>query len=195
MNLLLLGNVGSGKSTLSRELLARGFTEQYRYYAIDDLRYRYSDGTFSGEFFAWSLMFRAAQSERSGLFEFSGVGKNAPSFRSVMQESMSQGNLWAVVNCDCHIDVIAERLDEKPSDVPLPQSSWKNNEAKMKGVESTKISIDAQANTNFWNCPELTIRTDLNTISECADRILTWLAEQDFDDGRQLFTPTTQLAI
>lgn len=175
LNLLLTGNIGSGKSSICRELLRHGVTEEFRYYAIDELRRRFSDGSYGGEYYAWSLMFRAAQTEMSGLFEFSGAGRNAPIFREVMKESMDRGRLWCVVNCQCHIDEIGERISEKPCDVPIPYKQWKTHADKMESAEHAKMHIDARINTDFWHCPELTVFTDKYSLEECTQQIISWL--------------------
>lgn len=174
-NLLLTGNIGSGKSSICRELLRLGVADEFRYYAIDELRRRFSDGSYGGEYYAWSLMFRAGQTEMSGLFEFSGAGRNAPIFREVMKDSMDLGRLWYVVNCQCHIDVIGERLSDKPCDVPIPYKQWKTHADKMESAEHAKVHIDARIGIDFWHCPELTVFTDKHSLEECTQQILDWL--------------------
>ena len=175
MNLLITGNIGAGKSTLSKELLKMGFTQSHRYYAVDKMRWRFSDGSYSGEYYAWSLMFRAGQEEPHGIFEFSGSGRNAPIFKEVIRDSIQDGKRWRVIHCHCHINEIAERVSEKES-VPIPYKQWQSQADRLAMVEHAKSHIDARINTGFWLCPELVVRTDKYSPKECAEQVIEWLA-------------------
>jgi hypothetical protein len=175
MNILITGNIASGKSSISAALIARGIVEPWRYYSIDELRRRFSDGTFSGEYYAWSLFFRAAQSEMGGLFEFSGVGRNAPVVRDIVRDSVEQGNHWRIISCNAHVDTIARRLSDKSTDLPLPYRIGKSKKALFESALHANQHILDRLETGYWYCPELVVETDRQQLNESVEVIIQWL--------------------
>jgi hypothetical protein len=175
MNILITGNIASGKSRISDELVARQIVEPWRYYSIDELRRRFSDGTFSGEYYAWSLFFRAAQSETGGLFEFSGVGRNAPVIRDIVRDSVENAGQWRIISCNVHVDTIARRLSDKSTDLPLPYRIGKSKRALFESALHANQHILERLETGYWHCPELVVETDRQSLDESVDVIIEWL--------------------
>lgn len=175
MNILITGNIASGKSRISEELIARQIVEPWRYYSIDELRRRFSDGTFSGEYYAWSLFFRAAQSESGGLFEFSGVGRNAPVIRDIVRDSVENGGQWRIISCNAHVDTIARRLSDKSTDLPLPYRIGKSKRALFESALHANQHIIERLETGYWYCPEFVVDTDRQSLNESVEAIIEWL--------------------
>ncbi|MHA2064605.1 MAG: AAA family ATPase [Candidatus Thorarchaeota archaeon] len=71
MRILLIGNIGTGKTTLGRSLSREMEIELH---TIDDYRKRFSDGSYSGEYFAQANFLKTMESSQEGIYEFTGVG-------------------------------------------------------------------------------------------------------------------------
>jgi hypothetical protein len=80
---LVVGNVGAGKSSFIRECLTRPQFSGFPATSIDDLRLAHGNGRVSGEFMAWSH-FLAELETSYGFFEFSGTGKNVDLVRWIV---------------------------------------------------------------------------------------------------------------
>lgn len=177
MNYLIIGNICSGKTTISREL-TRSFESEdspnvVNSYSIDELRKEHSDGTFAGEFLAWSHFLRHVQEKSSddffaNIFEFSGTGKNAWFVREAMKISMNSGANWRVIYCSCDSDVLKDRSKEKDYDIPIPY----NFGSRDKSIDFMGKQLGERYNTNYWNCPEIVIRTDKNSPENCVKEII-----------------------
>jgi hypothetical protein len=84
MNILLIGNICSGKSTVTKEMIKQIGHPTFTY-AIDKIRNEIGNGKFSGEFKAWSHFLMKLEDysdksiytdNRNGIFECSGTGRN-----------------------------------------------------------------------------------------------------------------------
>jgi hypothetical protein len=123
MNLLIVGNIASGKTSLASALRKSSPEHFQKYCSIDNFRKSYSDGTFAGEFNAWAVMLREIQksgSEADGIFEFSGTGKNAWFVRETINVSKLENNAnWRILYCSCEPSTIKERCVGRTYDVPI----------------------------------------------------------------------------
>lgn len=73
--ILLIGNIGVGKTTLARHLEAE---LTWPVVAIDDARQACGDGSAAGEVAAWAYFVRLATTSTNTIIEFSGSGALAP---------------------------------------------------------------------------------------------------------------------
>jgi hypothetical protein len=175
MNILVVGNIACGKSTIIQALVDSGVTTQIRYYSLDSIRQRYSDGTYAGEFYAVSLFFRALQSERQGIFEFSGVGRNSGLVAQIIKNGVGEGREWRAVHCWSSLDTIAERLPLKKLDVPIPYFSQQTTYTLLQDAIAARKLLVKRINKQFWGCPELVVLTDKSPLDECTEKVLEWL--------------------
>jgi adenylate kinase family enzyme len=175
MNLLIVGNIASGKSTLAQGLRQKAPEHFQKYCSIDNFRKSYSDGTFAGEFNAWAVMLKQIQNasqEGDGIFEFSGTGKNAWFVRSTMDYSKQHHNAnWRVIYCSCDPKIIQERCVGREYDVPIPYNFNNINSS----IDFIGSELAKRANTNYFNSPELFVRTDQLNPEEAVDYVLTEL--------------------
>jgi len=169
MNILIVGNLSSGKTSIANKLKEKRNT--FEYVSIDDLRREKSDGTYAGEFFAWSYLLNAVQhpSDDGTIIEFSGTGKNSWFVRESIRYSMEKYNAkWIVVYCLCEESILIERNKNRKNDVPFPYKF----ENIISGIKFISSELSKRYSSNYWLSPEMTIRTDQNTVEECADLIL-----------------------
>ncbi|MCE9635763.1 MAG: hypothetical protein K8T90_08665 [Planctomycetes bacterium] len=111
---LVLGNVGAGKSTLVSALAAR---REWRSASIDASRRTHGDGSADGELRAWAAFVSAARSAGPLLLECTGVGPQIPLLRLALRSSGDKiGVLWL----RAPIDVCRTRVTGRPSPPPYP---------------------------------------------------------------------------
>jgi len=171
MNILLIGNMSTGKTSIAESLIKKGFIGEKQFYSIDSLRREYSDGTMAGEFYAWANMLEAVQHPHptgNGIYEFSGTGKNAWFFRECIKYSKENHDVdWIVVYCLADRNVLMGRIKDKTYDVPLPYDL-----DPIKGVDYISAELQKKYGSRYWNAREITVRTDQNSPEEIADEIL-----------------------
>lgn len=175
MNLLLIGNIASGKSSVAAALIRAGFAKENDYHSIDDFRTKFSDGTFAGEFYAWAKMLSVIQypsPNGNGIYEFSGTGKNAWFARECIKFSQNKSKAdWRAVYCSLKADVIKQRCVGREYNVPLPYKFGDIADSiKFIGDELSK-----NHGKHYWNCPEITISTDQFTPDQLAQQIISKL--------------------
>lgn len=93
MNILLIGNICSGKTTASK-ILEKDL--KMKHLCIDDMRKIHCDGTQSGENKAWSEIFKMLEKEDNLIFEFSGTGRNV----RTVQRYLPKGTLVYLLEAD-----------------------------------------------------------------------------------------------
>lgn len=172
MNLLIIGNIASGKTSIAEEFIKQEYLNSNDYSSIDEWRRDHSDGTFAGEFLAWSKMLatiQGASKDKNAIYEFSGTGKNAWFVREAIKLSKSQSNAnWRIIYCSCDSQVLKERSKTRKYDVPLPY--------KFSNIESSIAFIGSELaekyNKNYWDSPEIVVSTDKNSPQKCVEQIL-----------------------
>lgn len=178
MNLLMIGNIAVGKSELHKALVAKGFTTPDNVFSIDEFRKLYSDGTYSGEFFAWAKMLQVVQfppPKANGLYEFSGTGKNAWFVREAIRLSKEKAKAnWRVIYCSCDSAIIKQRCVNRKYEVPLPYK-FDNIDSSIQFIGN---ELSERYNKNYWGVPEIVVSTDRNNPEQCADLILNQIRGQ-----------------
>lgn len=167
MNLLIVGNIAAGKTTLAQGLRKKLPQHFQKYCSIDNFRKSYSDGTFAGEFNAWAVMLRQIQEANkegiNGIFEFSGTGKNAWFVRSAIHYSKTTYSAdWKVVYCSCDQSVLKERAKDRIYDIPIPYN-FDNIDSSIDFIGS---ELRKRVNKNYFDSPELIVRTDIGDVPE-----------------------------
>lgn len=172
MNVLVIGNIASGKSSVAEALVKLGFTTKDNVFSIDTFRQQYSDGTYAGEFFAWAKMLQVIQyptPNANCIYEFSGTGKNAWFAREAIKLSKVKAKAnWRTVYCSCDTSVIKERCIGRVYNVPLPYKFGDIGDS----IRFIGDELSKRYNTNYWDCPELVISTDKLDPTAAAKKIL-----------------------
>ncbi len=111
---LLIGTLGSGKTTLA-ELLARAFFIPYA--SIDACRVRFGDGTMTGEDCAWEHFLKLCKMPGPYVLEFSGMGPHAREVRDTLVQSATPVLvIWLVLPAD----ICRARARQRKKTVPFP---------------------------------------------------------------------------
>jgi len=131
MNLVLIGGIASGKNEIIDALSCRENNDLWRCYDIDNLRARFSDGTYAGDAYCWSLLLRAAQHEQRGVFSLYGDEPYVQTFNQTVSASLSKGTCrWLGVLLRSDIEAIGSRVSEKTA-APFPHSQQMSNTQKL----------------------------------------------------------------
>lgn len=131
MNLVIIGNIESGKEQLIAALASRKGQDSWRFYDIDQLRARYSDATYAGDVYCWSLLLRAAQHEIRGVFSFYGDEPYVDIFDKAAALSIARGGApWLGIRLRSSIEAIGGRITSDTT-VPFPHAASISNTQKL----------------------------------------------------------------
>lgn len=108
MKILVIGNIGAGKTTLGRKLSK---LTNFPLIEIDKLRERYLHGNVSDEYLCLHYFLREAESDRSVILEFTGVGCHKYGVKRALE--LSKHRILVVICRTSDISIILERLKSK----------------------------------------------------------------------------------
>ncbi|MBX3363924.1 MAG: hypothetical protein KF866_04090 [Phycisphaeraceae bacterium] len=112
--ILLIGNIGAGKSTVGRRLAA---DLAWPLVTIDDARRSCGDGSAAGEVAAWAYFLKLATMPTNTIVEFSGSGPVAPLLGQHFNRSSDDVLvLWLTVS----VATCNQRMAARGLDVPYP---------------------------------------------------------------------------
>ncbi|NJD76235.1 MAG: hypothetical protein FIB08_03960 [Candidatus Methanoperedens sp.] len=112
--ILVIGTLGAGKTTFSKYISNRmglPFT------GIDDCRRRFGDGTFVGEYRAWTEFIKTCGMPGGTVLEFSGGGPHVFAVRGALLNSEMP---IYVVWLDPPLNICIRRASARENDVPAP---------------------------------------------------------------------------
>lgn len=173
MNILIIGNIASGKSALAQAINQKCSLFSGHHNSIDGFRKEISDGTLAGEFRAWAEFLEVIQNPnpvKHETFEFSGTGKNTWFVKEAIRYSKEKHNAaWRVVFCSCDSSILKERAKNRQYDIPIP---YNFGDDISKSIKFMSDELSKVYNTNFWRVPEMVVQTDKKSAMVCADEIL-----------------------
>ena len=163
-NILLVGLVNSGKTTIAKHLCKNGFFEHF---SIDNFREKYSDGSYAGEYRSWYRFLRIAEHPPypKNVFEFSGVGTNKEAFADTMKSSNQK---WITVYCIASEETLDNRrdiYDKKLKSIETPYGDSHFDDI-------TRAEILSLYESNYYKTPSILIETDSKPISDTIKEIL-----------------------
>src|SRR5665648_909450 len=90
--ILIIGTLGAGKTTFAEYISKR---MGIPYIGIDDCRRQVGDGTFAGEYRAWTMFIDVCSAPEASILEFSGGGPHVYAVCSALvQSGMSIYVIW-----------------------------------------------------------------------------------------------------
>ncbi|QRO00680.1 hypothetical protein JRI60_17425 [Archangium violaceum] len=111
---LIVGNIGSGKSTFAHAL---GTALGWRRYGIDEARQAHGDGSPAGEARAWAAFLERAESDSSILLECTGAGPFMDLLRLALRRS---GHAWTLLWVDTPPEECLRRVERRGLAIPYP---------------------------------------------------------------------------
>lgn len=131
MKIILLGNMGVGKTTLAKKLLK--VCPVFSYWAIDDCRRKYSDGTMAGEKRAQELFLQGIIPHQLQAIEASGLGALG---KDLAMRVLSTGEAVHVFILLTPLAESLKRLQARQWDIPYPAPPAMALESLQKAHES-----------------------------------------------------------
>lgn len=108
MKILIIGNIGSGKTTLGKKIQE---ITGYKFVQIDALREHYLKNTVSGEYLSLLKFLKLIERKESMIFEFTGVGCHKYAVKRALQLTSHK---ILVIHCKNRVfDQIIERVNKK----------------------------------------------------------------------------------
>ena len=144
LSVLLIGNISAGKSFLAKQI-GEEF-DMLKTVSIDRCRRDFSDGSFSGEYQAWSVFFSELESSFDNIVEFSGGGAHKYAVRQVLLERKNLSNLVLVVYISTSLKVCVERSRDRQWDVPYPWTMSPTEEI----LQEIEKNLLKDWNAGFW---------------------------------------------
>jgi len=140
VKILILGNIGSGKTSLAKLVkddLKIEFIE------LDEFRREYADGTISGEYLSFYHFFKAVSSHEKCILEFTGAGYHKHAIRKILEDS---GTKVFVIILVSEISICKERIRNRKRE--MPPSSWDFNMTKHMQIIENELNNDYK--NGFW---------------------------------------------
>ena len=118
MKILLLGNIGSGKTTISKKIAEQN--PNWEYIAIDDFRKELSDGTIKGDAKAKSIFVKnISHDNHCQIIECTGLGRLGSSVFRRLQKY--EGELLVLV-LNVSLEMCIARIKDRIWDIPFPKN-------------------------------------------------------------------------
>ncbi len=112
--ILFIGTLGAGKTTFSKYISSR---MGLPFISIDDCRCLYSDGTFTGEYRAWTEFIKVCEMPGGNILEFSGGGPHVYAVRgALLYSEMPVYVVWL----DLPLNICIQRASARVQNVPAP---------------------------------------------------------------------------
>ena len=144
MKILIIGNIGSGKTTLGKKIQE---LTGYKFVQIDELREKYLNNSVSGEYYSLHKFLKEIENNENLILEFTGVGCHKYAIKRTFE--LSNDNILIILCKTRHFDLILKRIDDKsfsyihPFDLnPKEHSQYVRQELKQ------------DLKDNFWNCED-----------------------------------------
>lgn len=176
MNIILIGPLASGKTSIARGLIEREKFSVNDFHSIESMRREHSDGTYAGEMDAWAKFLRKVQdADGSTLLEFSGTGRNVWNVSEAMRNTLTNGQKWLIVYVLADESVLTERALAQTYDAPSP---YELNDVRS----SIKFMNDdlkrTYENSRSWaSAPKIVVRSDIKSVEAAVEQVINAIEE------------------
>lgn len=173
-NLILVGPLVSGKTTIASKLIEKGFCKESNFHSIEKSRREHSSGTYSGEMFAWADFLQKVEepaSNDNNIYEFSGTGRNVWNISQAINLAKEKENSkWLIVYVLADEEVLMDRVQTKVYDAPCPYPMTNPRSSIQFMNQELKKTLD---NSREWaGSPKIVVRSDMKSVEEAADQII-----------------------
>ena len=148
MKILIIGNIGSGKTTLGKAIQE---LTGFKFIQIDEIREKYLKGKVSQEYFCLHEFIQAIETNDNLIMEFSGVGCHKFSVKRALE--LSNDKIMIILSKTRDFDLILDRMKNKKFGYKSPFNSEIENHAQF-----IKQEIHDDLINNFWKSLDFKFR-------------------------------------
>ena len=172
MNIILVGPLASGKTTIANQLIKEDFLKDQNYFSIEKARRAHSSGTFSGEMFAWANFLESIEKTPGdvNVYEFSGTGRNVWNVSEAIALTKGNGQKWLIVYALADESTLGARLQDKVYDAPCPYQF--SNPISSIAFMNNDLKKTLNDSKSWAGAPKLIVRTDQKNVDECVNQIM-----------------------
>ncbi len=109
MKILIIGNIGSGKTTLGKKIQE---LTGYKFVQIDELREKYLNNSVSSEYYSLHKFLKEIEDNENLILEFTSVGCHKYAIKRTFE--LSNDNILIILYKTRNFDLILKRIDDKP---------------------------------------------------------------------------------
>ena len=142
MKILIIGNIGSGKTTLGKKIQE---ITGYKFVQIDELREKYLNNSVSGEYYSLHKFLKEIEDNENLILEFTGVGCHKYAIKKVLE--LNNDKIIIILCKTREFNLILKRIENKnfsyisPFNEDIKEHSLFVNE---------ELNLDLK--NHFWNC-------------------------------------------
>jgi len=140
MKILIIGNIGSGKTTLGKKIQEN---TSYKFVQIDELRQKYLEGKVSEEYYCLYEFLKAIEDNDNIILEFTGAGCHKFAVKRALELASDNTIMIHCKNRD--FSIILERLKHKELNENFPFNTDIENHIKF-----IKEELDDNTLESFW---------------------------------------------
>ena len=140
MKILLIGNIGSGKTTLGKKI--QEFTG-FKFIQIDEIREKFFDKKVSEEYYCLYEFIKAIENTNNVILEFTGAGCHKFAVKRALELSNDK---VIIIRCNTRkFSTILERLKDKELNMSFPFNTDVENHVQFIEEELNKGTLE-----RFW---------------------------------------------
>lgn len=142
MKILIIGNIGSGKTTLGKKIQE---LTCYKFVQIDSLREKYLNNSVSGEYYSLYKLIKHIEENLNLILEFTGVGCHKYAIKRALE--IVNSNVIVILCRNRDFSLILERLENKQCNYNSPLNADIEEHAVF-----IREEIGKDLENKFWNC-------------------------------------------
>ena len=142
MKILIIGNIGSGKTTLGKKIQE---ITGFKFVQIDELREKFLNNSVSGEYLSLHKFLKEIEENENLILEFTGVGCHKYAIKKSLE--LNSDNIMIILCKTRNFDLLLERIDDKTFSYTHPFEVSPHAHVQYVEEESIKNLED-----KFWSC-------------------------------------------